>query len=56
MVYLFSLYGVGAEAATALSIYTYIIGLLLGMIGLLLLVDWGKAYYKLQSKAEGYKT
>lgn len=55
MVYLFSLYGVGAEAATTLSIYTYIIGLLLGMIGLLFLVDWGKAYYKLQSRAGGHK-
>jgi len=42
MIYLFSIYGVDAEPATALSIYIYLVSLLLGLIGLLFLIDWAK--------------
>ena len=51
MVYMFSLYGVDAEAATALSIYSYIIGLLLGMLGLLFIINWRNTWFKLQCEA-----
>ena len=53
MIYLFSLYGVDAEPATALSIYLYIISLLLGLIGFLFIVDWGKWFSSIKLKLEG---
>ena len=55
MIYLFSLYGVGAEAATALSVYTYIISLLLGTLGLLFVIDWRNTWFKLQRRTGGQK-
>lgn len=42
MVYLFSLYDVAAEEATALSVYTYIISLMIGLFGVFFILDWGK--------------
>jgi len=42
MIYLLSLYGIEGELATALSLYTYIISIILGLIGLLFMVEWGK--------------
>jgi glycosyltransferase 2 family protein len=42
MVYLLSLYGISAEQATALSVYTYIISLIIGLIGVVFILDWGK--------------
>ncbi len=42
MVYFFSIYGIDAESATALSIYIYIVSLLLGLLGLLFIIDWNK--------------
>ena len=52
MIYLFSLYGVDAEPATALSIYLYIISLLLGLIGFLFIIDWGKWVSSIKLKLE----
>lgn len=37
LIYFLSLYGVGAEAATALSVYLYIVSVAMGLIGLLFL-------------------
>lgn len=40
MIYLFSLYGVNAEAATALALYKYILMIIFGLLSLLFLIDW----------------
>jgi len=37
LIYFFSLYGVGAEAATALSVYLYVVSVAMGLIGLVFL-------------------
>lgn len=44
LIYLFSIYGVAAEPATALSLYIYIISLLIGLFGLFFIIDWGKIF------------
>ena len=42
MIYLFSIYGIDAEPATALSISLYIVTVIMGLLGLLFFVDWKK--------------
>lgn len=42
MIYLFSIYGIDAEPATALSIFLYIVTVIMGLLGLLFFVDWKK--------------
>lgn len=45
-VYFLSFYGVSPEAATALSVYSYMISVLLGLVGLLFIVDFSKVRLK----------
>jgi len=42
MIYLFSLYGIGTEPATALSIYIYIVTVIMGLLGLMFIINWKK--------------
>ncbi len=55
MIYLFSIYGVAAEPATALSIYIYIVSLLLGIIGIFFIIDWKKWGYLIKLKLRALK-
>ncbi len=47
-IYLMSFYGVDAEPATALSLYKYILTLILGIMGLLFWFDFSKLFLRLR--------
>ena len=53
MVYLFSLYGVAAEEATALAAFTYIISFIMALIGVMFIVDLPEMILKVKMKLGG---
>ncbi len=50
MIYLFSIYGVEAEPATALSVYIYMVTVIMGFIGLLFIANWKKGFRLITSR------